>query len=249
MCKPDKSLIIWEVYTSRQAAISSRCTACMTRSKVSSLGTHWAIRAGVWTLFHGSDTADTYRYNPLHHRDKWWERPWECHWVCACNVQRHVGHGRKRSKVLFPLEVFNKTKLTRILMRLPWPNYTFHIPPSTPHRHQLQQVATICKKGEAPPLLYFKHRYAKRVQTTISSLHPSLRRGRDSTPRYLAVQRISRPPHSTTLPSLRGHHKEKANDFTSLMHCRDTYSHRVNEIPPRQEQHKTGGYLRAFTLG
>ena len=94
-----------------------------------------------------------------------------------------------------------------------------------------------------------KDRYTKRVQTTISSLHPSLRRERDSNPRYLAVQRISRPPHSTTLPSLRGHHEEKANDFSSLMHCKDTYSHRVNEIPPRQEQHKTGGYLRAFTLG
>ena len=30
----------------------------------------------------------------------------------------------------------------------------------------------------------------------------SARRERDSNPRYLAVQRISRPPHSTTLPSL-----------------------------------------------
>ena len=30
-----------------------------------------------------------------------------------------------------------------------------------------------------------------------------LRRGRDSNPRYLAVQRFSRPPHSTTLPPLR----------------------------------------------
>jgi hypothetical protein len=29
-----------------------------------------------------------------------------------------------------------------------------------------------------------------------------LRRERDSNPRYLAVQRFSRPPHSTTLPSL-----------------------------------------------
>ena len=119
------------------------------------------------------------------------------------------------------------------------PLYRFdlHIAPprlaSTSHWHQLQQVATICKKGEAPPLLYFKHRYRKRVQTTISSLHPSLRRERDSNPRYLAVQRISRPPHSTTLPSLRGHHKEKANDFSSLMHCKDTHSHRVNEIPPQ----------------
>ena len=28
------------------------------------------------------------------------------------------------------------------------------------------------------------------------------RRERDSNPRYLAVQRFSRPPHSTTLPSL-----------------------------------------------
>ena len=31
----------------------------------------------------------------------------------------------------------------------------------------------------------------------------SLRRKRDSNPRYLAVQRFSRPPHSTTLPFLR----------------------------------------------
>ena len=30
-----------------------------------------------------------------------------------------------------------------------------------------------------------------------------LRRKRDSNPRYLAVQRFSRPPHSTTLPPLR----------------------------------------------
>ena len=31
---------------------------------------------------------------------------------------------------------------------------------------------------------------------------PNWRRERDSNPRYLAVQRFSRPPHSTTLPSL-----------------------------------------------
>lgn len=30
-----------------------------------------------------------------------------------------------------------------------------------------------------------------------------LRRERDSNPRYIAVQWFSRPPHSTTLPSLR----------------------------------------------
>ena len=35
-----------------------------------------------------------------------------------------------------------------------------------------------------------------------SHFEASLRRERDSNPRYLAVQRISRPPHSTTLPSL-----------------------------------------------
>src|SRR5699024_8279777 len=33
-------------------------------------------------------------------------------------------------------------------------------------------------------------------------LHPLLRRERDSNPRNLSVQRFSRPPQSTTLPSL-----------------------------------------------
>ena len=35
-----------------------------------------------------------------------------------------------------------------------------------------------------------------------TELHPYLRRERDSNPRYLTVQRFSRPPQSTTLPSL-----------------------------------------------
>ena len=35
-----------------------------------------------------------------------------------------------------------------------------------------------------------------------------LRRERDSNPRYLSVQRFSRPPRSTTLPSLQNFHRE-----------------------------------------
>jgi hypothetical protein len=38
----------------------------------------------------------------------------------------------------------------------------------------------------------------------ISDLHPLSRRERDSNPRRLSPQRFSRPPQSTTLPSLQG---------------------------------------------
>ncbi len=40
------------------------------------------------------------------------------------------------------------------------------------------------------------------LQAFTSFCFSSQRRERDSNPRYLAVQRFSRPPHSTTLPSL-----------------------------------------------
>ena len=36
------------------------------------------------------------------------------------------------------------------------------------------------------------------------------RRERDSNPRYLSVQRFSRPPHSTTLPSLQNFFERSA---------------------------------------
>ena len=39
-------------------------------------------------------------------------------------------------------------------------------------------------------------------KTQCHALGNSLQRRRDSNPRYLAVQRFSRPPHSTTLPLL-----------------------------------------------
>ena len=42
-----------------------------------------------------------------------------------------------------------------------------------------------------------------------TELHPYERRERDSNPRYLSVQRFSRPPQSTTLPSLQSVCKSK----------------------------------------
>ena len=47
----------------------------------------------------------------------------------------------------------------------------------------------------------------KKGQTSSEAVHPFGRRERDSNPRNLTVQRFSRPPHSTTLPSLRGENK------------------------------------------
>ena len=52
----------------------------------------------------------------------------------------------------------------------------------------------------------------------------SARRERDSNPRYLAVQRISRPPHSTTLPSLLSTSLGKSLWLALPMHGKDTHS-------------------------
>ena len=45
------------------------------------------------------------------------------------------------------------------------------------------------------------------------------RRERDSNPRYLSVQRFSRPPHSTTLPSLQNFFERSA---LFQKRCKDT---------------------------
>ena len=71
-------------------------------------------------------------------------------------------------------------------------------------------------------------------------LHPLLRRERDSNPRNLSVQRFSRPPQSTTLPSLLFHlvshlYATVWNVFSlilsNLLSGKDSNPHRRNQNP------------------
>ena len=63
----------------------------------------------------------------------------------------------------------------------------------TPHKKSRLKRTGQCLKNHSPK----SHSHYLHTQT-----HTYLRRRRYSNPRYLAVQRFSRPPHSTTLPLL-----------------------------------------------
>ena len=52
------------------------------------------------------------------------------------------------------------------------------------------------------PLDNARAEHTKRKSPVNLAIYRTLRRERDSNPRYLSVRRFSRPVHSTTLPSL-----------------------------------------------
>ena len=55
---------------------------------------------------------------------------------------------------------------------------------------------------------FHEYRNTEKKECKPQDLHSSSRRERDSNPRYLSVQRFSRPPQSTTLPSLQNSFQE-----------------------------------------
>ncbi len=89
----------------------------------------------------------------------------------------------KRQVILEYIKAINESKIDKIYSLMP-PDYIFI---DDHDNYSIVQIENIGYKKGA---------------NLVIDLHPLLRRERDSNPRKLSLQRFSRPPRSTTLPSL-----------------------------------------------